>query len=191
MSQDALSLVRNANMTKTEIFYEDNHYIFGPYKFHESTKTCFRRTLNSAVETFYTLRDVIFFLQNAETSSVADYRREAVKHRLTAVVQADQVALKEYVTGVTDTCPQLDLIAQALSIASYATAAAKVTDTSASAAPQISAEELQEQRQRHAALFDESIKAPTQASRYFDHHTVLTYDARLLCLPFYFVLYNY
>ena len=174
MSQDALSLVRQAHLTGTPVSYEDNHYIFGPYKFHESTKTCFRRTLHSAVETFYTLRDVIFFLENAD-NSVADYRREAVKHRLTAVVQADQAALKGYVTGALETCPQLDLAAAAASVASYSTAAAKVTDTSASAAPQISAEELQEQRQRHAALFDESIKAPTQASRYTNHlHVLLT-----------------
>jgi hypothetical protein len=46
MSQDALSLVREATMTGTPVNYVDNHYIFGHYKFHEGTKTCFKRTLN-------------------------------------------------------------------------------------------------------------------------------------------------
>lgn len=46
MSQDALSLVREATITGTTVNYVDNHYIFGHYKFHEATKTCFKRTLN-------------------------------------------------------------------------------------------------------------------------------------------------
>ena len=46
MSQDALSLVREATMTGTPVKYVDNHYIFGHHKFHEGTKTCFKRSLN-------------------------------------------------------------------------------------------------------------------------------------------------
>lgn len=160
---DVLSLYRQALLTGTKIDHVDNHYIFGSYRFHESTKTCFKRTLVGAVvDYYYTLRDVIFFLENAE-QSVADYRRETVKQRLTAVVEADKASLKGYVTGSIETCPQLDLAAA--SAASYTAAAAQVAEASAPAGPQISAEELQEQRQRHAALFDESIKAPTQATR--------------------------
>lgn len=47
MSQDALSVVRNAIMTGTKVNYTDSHYVFGNYKFHEGTKTCFKRTLSN------------------------------------------------------------------------------------------------------------------------------------------------
>lgn len=49
MSQDALSLVREATMTGTPVKYADNHYIFGHHKFHEGTKTCFKRSLNCKI----------------------------------------------------------------------------------------------------------------------------------------------
>ena len=42
-----LSLIRQATMTGTPVNYVENHYIFGPYKFHETTKTFFKRTLKS------------------------------------------------------------------------------------------------------------------------------------------------
>ena len=122
----------------------------------------------------------MFFLENAN-AKVADYRRKVVTERLTAVILVDQADLKGYVTGAIETCPQLDLAAAAASAASY-TAAAQVAEASAPVGPQISAEELQEQRQRHAAMFDESIKAPSQATRYiaylahrFISHSSLSY----------------
>lgn len=42
---DALSLVRNATITKTAVNYQDSCYIFSNQKLHESTKTTFKRTL--------------------------------------------------------------------------------------------------------------------------------------------------
>jgi len=42
---DALSLVRNATITKTAVNYQDNYYIFNNQKLHENTKTTFKRTL--------------------------------------------------------------------------------------------------------------------------------------------------
>jgi hypothetical protein len=163
IEMDALSLVRQARLTGTQVNYVDNHYSFGSHRFHESTKTCFKRTLaGSNVVYYYTLRDILFFLENAD-ASIADYRKEVVKQRVTAIVEADKAALKGYVTGAIETCPQLDLAA---AVASRTAAAAHEVEASAPAGPQISAEELREQRQRHAAMFDESIKAPAQATRY-------------------------
>ena len=66
----------------------------------------------AAIDYFYTLRDVIFFLENADIS-LAEYRRKAVETRTTAVVEQDRQALKNYLTGVVDTCPQIDLAAAA------------------------------------------------------------------------------
>jgi hypothetical protein len=44
---DPLSLIRQATMTGAAVNYVDSHYIFGSHKFHESVKTCFKRTLKS------------------------------------------------------------------------------------------------------------------------------------------------
>jgi parafibromin len=162
MSQDALSLVRQATITRTPVNYELNHYIFGQYKFHEGTKTCFKRTLNSAVDYYYTLRDVIFYLENAD-ATVAEYRRKVVTMRCTAVVEHDKASLKDYLTGVIDSCPQLDFAAAVASAASYNTNAAIESEATAPSVPLISAKEMQEQRQRHAAIFDQSIQMPTQS----------------------------
>jgi hypothetical protein len=142
--------------------YELNHYIFGQYKFHEGTKTCFKRTLNSALDYYYSLRDVIFYLENAD-ATVAEYRRKVVTMRCTAVVEHDKASLKDYLTGLIDSCPQLDFAAAVASAASYNTNAAAETEAAAPAVPLISAKEMQEQRQRHAAIFDQSIQMPTQS----------------------------
>lgn len=45
---DPLSLVREATISKQPVKYESNHYIFGQIKLHESTKTCFKRTLQKS-----------------------------------------------------------------------------------------------------------------------------------------------
>ncbi len=56
---------------------------------------------------FYTLKDVIFFLENSNLS-VADYRKKSVEARITAVVEQDRHDLLSYLTGSIDTCPQLE-----------------------------------------------------------------------------------
>lgn len=40
---DPLSLVRQATITNNPVNYVDGFYVFGPYKIHESTETCFKR----------------------------------------------------------------------------------------------------------------------------------------------------
>ena len=197
MSQDALSLVREATITGTPVNYVDNHYIFGNYKFHEGTKTCFKRTLNcehrthidnayflfhykppastcwytlnfiifaAVTDYYYTLRDVVFYLENAD-STVAEYRRKVVTMRCTAVVEVDKASLRGYLTGAIESCPQLDFAAAVASAASYNAAVAQETELAAPAVPLISSQEMQEQRQRHAAIFDQSVQIQTQTIR--------------------------
>lgn len=98
---------------------------------------------------------MIFFLENADIS-LADYRRKAVETRTTAVVEQDRQALKSYLTGAIDTCPQIDLAAAAEFAKPVAVAAAKET-------PQISSEKLHEQRQKHAALIDKTAQKSKSA----------------------------
>lgn len=44
---DPLSLVRQATISGEPVKYADQHYTFGNQRFHESTKTAFKRTLRS------------------------------------------------------------------------------------------------------------------------------------------------
>jgi hypothetical protein len=46
-SMDPLSLVRQFTIDHTPVNYVDGYYIFGKYRFHESTRTAFRRTHKS------------------------------------------------------------------------------------------------------------------------------------------------
>lgn len=183
---DPLSLVRQATITGTPVSYSDGNYIFGEFKFHESTKTFFKRSLksrtftiilstptifnaayfiSSATDVFYSLKDIIFFLENAEMS-VADYRRKAVENRITAVVEHDRHALKDYLTGVVETCPQIDLTAAAEFARSSATALSNSSITE-KAHPQITLENMKQQREKHAAMLEKTVsKSKGLSSRY-------------------------
>ena len=118
--------------------------------------------------------------------SVADYRRKAVEARkITAVVEQDRQALKDYLTGAISTCPQIDVHAAAefSQGASSSSAAGGMQGThpgpalsstarvgagaagrgvapgsATPAAPILSAEQLRAKRERYAARLDESIK---------------------------------
>lgn len=102
---DPLTLVRQATMNKASIKYADGYYIFGKYKYHETTKTSFRRTHQSGGH--YSLRDVIFFLENADVA-LSEYRSKAAALNITAVVIADKQNLKNYLCGIIATCDQID-----------------------------------------------------------------------------------
>lgn len=125
---------------------------------------CYILFITASADFFYSLRDVLFYLENAEIP-MADYRRKVVTARITAIVETDKSNLKSYLTGQIDSCPQLDFAA--------ASAAYNVT-TSYNAVAQeevvvpvvslLSAQLMQEQRQRHAALIDQSILIPTQTT---------------------------
>lgn len=44
---DPLSLVRQFTIDHTPVNYVDGYYIFGKHRFHESTRTAFKRTHKS------------------------------------------------------------------------------------------------------------------------------------------------
>ena len=128
---------------------------------------------------YYTLRDVIFFLENNEIG-VGEYRRLCAEKKITAVVEQDKQSLKSYLLGEVDTCPQIDLSMLSSSSATTSATSAVSLDTqitqSASSSsttgqhksststtqlPAISEKELQEKRQRHAELIDQAIQRPS------------------------------
>lgn len=43
-ASDPLQLIRQATMTRSAVTYSDGYYIFGKQKFHQSTKTAFKRS---------------------------------------------------------------------------------------------------------------------------------------------------
>lgn len=177
---DPLSLIREATISNTPIQYDDRCYIIGTRKFSETTKTFFKRTLQkskltlssliqlfyrnlcgffyyflSADDYFYTIRDVIFFLENCE-ESLAEYRKKAVEARISGVVAQDQLALKNYLTGVIETCAQIDVVA----MGNYQRSAASELnrDEFEAAATTLSLEKMNEQRQLHAQMLDKTIQ---------------------------------
>ena len=84
-----------------------------------------------------------------------DYRRKALEKRVKAVIQQDKDNLKNYLTGAIDTCPQIDpnkIVS--ISINESSQAGSTLID---SVPKDISLEQLQEQRERHAAMIDQSI----------------------------------
>ena len=85
----------------------DKEYIIGTDKYHEATPTCFRSS--SIKAEFYTLRDVIFFLENSELSLV-ESRTKAQALGITPVVSQDQADLMAFLTGEIDSCKQVDKI---------------------------------------------------------------------------------
>lgn len=102
----------------------------------------------------------MFFLENVNIS-LGDYRRKVVESRaVVAVVANDIQNLKDYLTGKIDTCPQLDL--SSTTTASLASTQPVIADSTAKPAsvqiPQISHEQMQEERQKHAALLEMSLQ---------------------------------
>lgn len=111
----------------------------------------------------YTIKDIIFFLENSDMT-VAEYRRKAVESRIFAVVEQDRQALKNYLTGVIDTCPQIDLqLAASFVLPSIAltTNISNVIDNNQKnlfEQPIISNEKMLEQREKHAARLEMNIQ---------------------------------
>jgi len=84
-----------------------------------------------------------------------DYRRKALEKRVKAVIQQDKDNLKNYLTGVIDTCTQID---QNKKVSILINESSQGGITSIDSVPKdISLEQLQEQRERHAAMIDQSI----------------------------------
>eukprot|EP01036_Dinobryon_divergens_P022673 gene22673-30954_t len=183
MEADPLWLVRQATMTGAVVNYSEGFYIFGTHRFHGSTKTCFKRSMKSQEDFYYTLRDIIFFLENVETP-VAEYRRNAMSSKLTAVIEQDKTDLKNYLTGAIESCPQIDFSLLSRSLSASAAPAAMTTASSFAAVSSstfasvtssgqklqksaqlqhqeavvvLTAEQLLEQRTRNAQWLDQAV----------------------------------
>lgn len=95
-------------------------------------------------------------MENVEISNV-DYRRKAVEKRVKAVIQQDRDNLKNYLLGVIDTCPQIDPSKIVSVTVNNSGISGNTAIESASKDVGLSMEQLQEQRERHAAMLDRSI----------------------------------
>jgi Paf1 complex subunit CDC73 N-terminal len=112
---DALSVLRQTTVSGQSISYESPYYLCGGQRLLETDKTCFRRTLSNRDGGFYTVRDVVFFLTNGDNEG--EYRKRCITDNVMAVVVQDKQAMRDYLTGVTTTCDQLeggDLAAHAI-----------------------------------------------------------------------------
>ena len=117
---DPLSLARIATMKGATVVQKGDDYLFGSQSYPIKVETCFRRSLESTKAQFYTLKDVIFFMQNTQMP-IVEYRRAVVKERCVPVLEADKESLLSYLTGDVDSVPQMDPKKAAEVIALYAT----------------------------------------------------------------------
>jgi len=133
-STDPLSLVRIATMQGTTVVIKDGEYVFGSMSYPLAVDTCFRRTLTSKQAQYYTLKDVIFYMQcmhSGKVMPIVDYRRAVVKEHCRAIVEADSKNLVAYLTGEVDSVAQMDPAKAAEVAAQYSASKAKEsTDTS-------------------------------------------------------------
>lgn len=101
---------------------------------------------------------MIVYLENAD-SAFSEYRKLCVTMKITGVYDKDRSELKGYLKGDIETCPQIDLefLKRAQSTPQSAPPNT-VSTANAVVAPQISIEEMHEQKLRHAALIDQSTQ---------------------------------
>jgi parafibromin len=124
---DVLELIRQAKKGGLPISYENESYTLLGKSFPEKTLSCFKRTtIAGATTQYYTLRDILFYLDN-ESMSLIDYRRKVVEARCTAITDQDKADLRNYVYGQISTCDQIDKSAVAAASSSSSSAAAAGT----------------------------------------------------------------
>jgi hypothetical protein len=102
----------------------------------------------------YTLKDIVVFLASADLGEV-EYRKKVVQEGagVTFVVGHDRQALKSYITGAIDSCPQIDLqLAASYQLPAQSASSAASADTHT-----MSVEKMQEQRERYAAQMEKTI----------------------------------
>ena len=106
----------------------------------------------------------MFFLENIELSE-PEYRKKSFERRddnISAVVKSDRNDLKNYLTGATSTCPQIDQQMAANYQLPSSVAVSTVNE------PTMSVEKMQEQRERYAAQMEKTLqKTKTASSGYF------------------------
>eukprot|EP01035_Chromulina_nebulosa_P019189 gene19189-25035_t len=152
---DPLSILRYYITNNKSYKHENDEYIFESIKFKDNVETCFRRTLQDS-NFYYSLKDIIFFIENSGLND-GQYRKQAMLKRVTAVVNADRSDLKDYLNSKIDTCPQIDLVAANNFINSHAVESTPEESVIEKDIPSLPQDQLEELRQKHAALLDESL----------------------------------
>jgi parafibromin len=107
---DALFVIRDAHTSGYPI--RDNgegFYLVGNKRLEWKSETCFKKALKSGG--YYTVHDVVFFLQNAELAMV-DYRKAALAAKAAGVTQVDRSKLNDYLNAVVDTVDSIDMAKQ-------------------------------------------------------------------------------
>jgi len=101
---------------------------------------------------YYTLKDIVVFLANADLAD-GDYRKKVLEMRVTAVVGQDRQPLKNYLSGLIDTCPQIDhQVAASFQVPIPAQSNADTAE------PTMSVEKMQEQRERYNAQMEKALQ---------------------------------
>lgn len=123
---------------------------------------CYNTSLfiNTGTDYYYSLKDIVFFLENIELSE-PEYRKKSFERRddnISAVVKSDRNDLKNYLTGVVNTCTQID---QQMS-ANYQLPSSVMVSTVNE--PTMSVEKMQEQRERYAAQMEKTLQKTKAAS---------------------------
>ena len=104
---DPLSLVRLATQKGTQVLERNEEYHFGTRSYGIKTETCFRRTISKAKTEYYTLKDVIFYIQHSEMD-LKEYRRAVIREKCQPVLEADKGPLMSYLKGEVASVPQMD-----------------------------------------------------------------------------------
>jgi len=107
---DSLFVIRDAHTSGHPI--RDNgegFYLVGSKRLEWKSETCFKKALKSGG--YYTVHDVVFFLQNAQLAMV-DYRKAALAAKAAGVTQVDRSKLNDYLNAVVDTVDSIDVAKQ-------------------------------------------------------------------------------
>ena len=96
-----------ATIENIPVEHKENHIIICDQKFLETTPTCFKSISLKVEGGYYTIRDLVFFLENIETSLI-EYRTKAQKLGIIPVVIQDKADLTRYLHGDVEICPQIN-----------------------------------------------------------------------------------
>lgn len=98
---DPLSVLRNYYLKHggfSNVVYEGSEVILDGIRLSESAPTAFKRGLNTAEDYFYTVKDVIFFIDNFSLN-IGQYLQKVVLNKVKAVIQQDKDQFKKYMDG--------------------------------------------------------------------------------------------
>lgn len=104
---DPLSLVRKAATGNATVVLKGGKYSFGQHEYDEKVETCFMRTLPGSAKKYYTLKDVVFYMNNSSLQ-LSEYRKKCIAERCTAIVETDKPNMLNYLTGKIDMADQID-----------------------------------------------------------------------------------